>query len=75
MERSFIEELTAYNDKETMNEVKSLSVSLKKGFVKRALQAQVVKDNINKSPYPVIVLGTLMTRRYLIPTEKYVKAK
>jgi endonuclease/exonuclease/phosphatase family metal-dependent hydrolase len=57
MERSFIEELTASNDKEPMNEVKSLSVSLKKGFVKRALQAQVVKDNINKSPYPVIVLG------------------
>lgn len=57
MERSFIEELIVYNDKETMNEVKSLSVSLKKGFVKRALQAQVVKDNINKSPYPVIVLG------------------
>ncbi len=57
MERSFIEELTASDDKETMNEVKSLSTSLKKGFVKRALQAQVVKDNINKSPFPVIVLG------------------
>jgi len=56
-----------------VKEVKSLSVSLKKGFVKRALQSQVVKDNINKSPYPVIVLGTLMTRLYLIPTEKYVK--
>jgi endonuclease/exonuclease/phosphatase family metal-dependent hydrolase len=57
MERSFIEELTASDDKETMNEVKSLSVSLKKGFVKRAFQAQVVKDNINRSPFPVIVLG------------------
>jgi endonuclease/exonuclease/phosphatase family metal-dependent hydrolase len=57
MERSFIEELTASDDKETMNEVKSLSVSLKKGFVKRAFQAQVVKDNINGSPFPVIVLG------------------
>jgi endonuclease/exonuclease/phosphatase family metal-dependent hydrolase len=57
MERSFMEELTANDDKETMNEVKSLSVSLKKGFVKRALQAQVVKDHINKSPFPVIVAG------------------
>ena len=57
MERSFIEELTASDDKETVKEVKSLSVSLKKGFVKRALQAQVVKENINRSPYPVIVLG------------------
>jgi endonuclease/exonuclease/phosphatase family metal-dependent hydrolase len=57
MERSFIEELTVSDDKETMNEVKNLSVSLKKGFVERALQAQLVKDNINRSPFPVIVLG------------------
>jgi len=56
MERSFINELTA-DDKETFTEVKSLSVSLKKGFIKRASQAKVVKDHINKSPYPVIVLG------------------
>jgi len=40
-----------------MNEVKSLSVSLKKGFVKRALQAQVVKGQITRSPFPVIVVG------------------
>ena len=57
MERSFIEELTASDDKETIGEVKRLSISLKKGFAKRALQAQVVKDNINKSPFPVIVVG------------------
>ena len=57
MERSFIEELTTSDDKETINEVKSLSVSLKKGFVKRAVQAQAVKDQINMSPYPVMVVG------------------
>lgn len=57
MERSFIDELTTSDDKEKMNEVKSLSVSLKKGFVKRALQAQVVKDHINQSPFPVLVVG------------------
>ena len=56
MERSLIEEITAEN-KETLGEVKSLSVSLKKGFVRRALQAQVVKDHINQSKYPVIVAG------------------
>jgi endonuclease/exonuclease/phosphatase family metal-dependent hydrolase len=56
MERSFIEELSA-SDKKTMKEVKSLSVSLKKGFEKRAIQAQVVKDFINKSPYKVMVAG------------------
>jgi endonuclease/exonuclease/phosphatase family metal-dependent hydrolase len=57
LERSFMEQLTASDDKETMNEVKTLSVSLKKGFVRRALQAQVVKNQINRSPFPVIVLG------------------
>ena len=36
MERSFIEELIVSENKETMDEVKSLSVSLKKGFVMRA---------------------------------------
>jgi endonuclease/exonuclease/phosphatase family metal-dependent hydrolase len=57
LERSLIEELTASEDKATMNEVKSISESLKKGFIRRALQAQVVKDNINRSPLPVIVAG------------------
>jgi endonuclease/exonuclease/phosphatase family metal-dependent hydrolase len=57
MERSFIEEMTASSDKATLGEVKSLSISLKKGFVKRALQAQVVKNQVNISPFPVIVAG------------------
>lgn len=57
MERSFIEELATSDDKETINEVKSLSVSLKKGFAKRAVQSQAVKDQINVSPYPVMVVG------------------
>jgi endonuclease/exonuclease/phosphatase family metal-dependent hydrolase len=57
MERSFMEELATSDDKETINEVRSLSVSLKKGFAKRAIQSQVVKDHINLSPYPVLVVG------------------
>jgi endonuclease/exonuclease/phosphatase family metal-dependent hydrolase len=57
MERSFIEEMTTSDDNETLGDVKSLSLSLKKGFVRRAFQAEVLKDNVNKSPYPVIVLG------------------
>jgi len=56
MERNFMDEITSEN-KETFGEVKTLSRSLKKGFVKRALQAQVVKGNINRSKYPVIVVG------------------
>ena len=57
IEQSFLNEITASNDKETINEVKTISLSLKKGFARRARQAQIVKENINKSPYPVIVAG------------------
>jgi endonuclease/exonuclease/phosphatase family metal-dependent hydrolase len=57
MDHSFINEITTADDKEAISEVKSLSVSLKKGFIKRAVQAEVVKGQINKSPYPVIVVG------------------
>jgi len=56
MEKSFLEEMTS-EEKETIEEVKSLSVSLKNGFVRRSLQAQVVKDHIKSSEYPVIVAG------------------
>ncbi len=57
MERTLIEELTQPDNNEAMGEVKSLYVNLKNGFIRRALQSQVVKDNINRSPYPVIVAG------------------
>ena len=57
MERSFIEEMTSSDEKETLDDVMSLSASLKKGFVRRAQQAQLLKDHVNKSPYPVIVAG------------------
>lgn len=58
MERSFLRELTeAVDDKETLNEIKSISESLRNGFIRRAVQAQAVKARINISPYPVIVAG------------------
>jgi len=58
MERTFINEIVeTSDDKETINEIISISSSLRKGFVKRAAQAQAVKARINKSPYPVIVAG------------------
>ena len=57
MERSFMEELVDSEDKQTLTEIKTLSHSLKEGFKRRALQAQVVKDYINRSPFPVIVAG------------------
>lgn len=57
MERSLVEELIDPEDRQTINEIRYLSVRLKKGFVLRALQSQVVKDYINRSPFPVIVIG------------------
>lgn len=57
MERSFIEEMTDPADNEALNTVKNLSVSLRKGFVRRAQQADVLKEKIRTSPYPVIVAG------------------
>ncbi len=57
MERSLLIEMSDNDDNETLNEVKSLSTSLKAGFVRRSRQAQVLKNHIITSPYPVIVAG------------------
>jgi len=57
IERSFLEEIALADDKATLNEIRNLSVNLKKGFVKRARQSKVVKAQINHSPYPVVVAG------------------
>ncbi len=58
MEQSFLRELTeTSDDKETLAELKDISSSLKKGFIRRAAQAKSVKARINVSPYPVIVVG------------------
>ncbi len=57
MESSFIEEIAATDDQETFGKVKSLSVNLREGFVRRARQADAVKAQINISEYPVIVAG------------------
>jgi len=56
MEKSFLEEMTA-EENETFEEVKVLSTSLRKGFIRRAMQAQVLKDHIDRSKHPVIVAG------------------
>lgn len=55
MERSFIEEITVAEDKE--NEMRNLFSRLKKGFVSRANQAELVKEHIRNSPHPVVVTG------------------
>lgn len=57
MERSLIEEIYASDEDDTMKELRDLSFSLKQGFARRAYQANVLKEHINSSPYPVIVCG------------------
>ncbi|MFZ0283276.1 MAG: endonuclease/exonuclease/phosphatase family protein [Bacteroidales bacterium] len=58
MERSFLRELTeASDDKETIDEIKTISASLKNGFIRRAAQAKAVKLAIDNSLFPVIVAG------------------
>jgi endonuclease/exonuclease/phosphatase family metal-dependent hydrolase len=57
METSFMEDLVDSDDKQTLSEIRTVSKSLSVGFKRRALQAQVVKNYINRSPYPVIVAG------------------
>jgi endonuclease/exonuclease/phosphatase family metal-dependent hydrolase len=57
IERSFIEEMTTSDDKEALDEMRKISRSLKQGFVIRSYQSQLVKAQINHSPYPVIVAG------------------
>lgn len=53
----------SYLDKANLNsdsnitESKSIISKIKKGFIKRAIQANFIKDEINHSPYPVIVCG------------------
>ena len=57
MSRPLIEEMASSDNGETMDEVKSLTKSLKKGFALRSLQSQLVKTYLDKSPYPLIVAG------------------
>lgn len=56
-EKSFLDELIESENREAVTNIISLSARLKKGFVQRSLQAQMVKDYIYRSPYPVIVAG------------------
>lgn len=45
------------NSDKTLAESRSIVSKLKSGFLKRAKQANMVREEIDKSPYPVIVCG------------------
>lgn len=56
IERTFIEEMTG-TDEKTIRQMRNLYGRLRRGFASRARQAQTLRENIRKSPYPVIVTG------------------
>ena len=45
------------NADSAMSESKSIIGKLKRGFIKRSIQSGRVKDELDKSPYPVVVCG------------------
>lgn len=58
MESSFFEEMASQQyDREALGEIKDLSISLRRAFIRRAQQAEVVKGQISRSQHPVIVAG------------------
>ena len=46
-----------FEDKEAISQSKSIIGKFKVGFLKRKVQAERIKEEMNKSPYPVIVCG------------------
>ena len=45
------------NSDKTLSESKSIISKLKRGFIKRSHQSERVKEEMDKSPYPVIICG------------------
>ncbi len=45
------------NGDSNITESKSIIAKIKKGFIKRSIQANFIKDEVNHSPYPVILCG------------------
>lgn len=57
LENSFLEDFSVGDQNDLVREFRSLSSSLKQGFVQRARQSKILRDHIENSPYPVIVCG------------------
>lgn len=55
----YVSELRAYSEEQEVlsRGIRSIARKLKRAFVQRASQARVVAEDIEKSPYPVIVCG------------------
>ena len=57
IESSFIAEMSGADQNDIVREFRSLSSTLKQGFVQRSIQSGVLREHIENSPYPVIVCG------------------
>ena len=54
--RTYLDEASLNSDS-NITESRSIISKIKTGFIKRSVQANFIKDEINHSPYPVIVCG------------------
>jgi endonuclease/exonuclease/phosphatase family metal-dependent hydrolase len=52
-----VEKFEAKNDNERLEGSKIIFNRLKQGFIKRAVQVDILRDHMNSSPYPVILCG------------------
>lgn len=57
--REYISKPNIKNTDSVLSESKSIIGKLKRGFLRRAIQADLLRSEINKSNYPVIVCGDL----------------
>lgn len=53
----YIDKPTVEDEDKALRESKNIIAKFKKGFLKREIQADRIRTEINKSPYPVIVTG------------------
>lgn len=54
---NYIDKPTVEDEDKAIKESKNIIAKFKKGFLKRQVQAERIRKEINKSPYPVIVAG------------------
>lgn len=54
---NFINKLEKEYKEEDLEEIKDISLRLRFAFIRRAKQANIIREHINKSPYPSIVCG------------------
>ncbi|WP_209319868.1 endonuclease/exonuclease/phosphatase family protein [Ancylomarina longa] len=54
---AFINKKEFNADEQELEEIKDISTRLRQAFQRRATQARIIRNHINKSPYPIIICG------------------